>query len=67
MYDNWIILVIGLVLIVAGSFGKGFTPGMAPHRGEPPRYPMTRQLRIVLYMFGLLAAAGGLYGLLRKP
>jgi hypothetical protein len=65
MYDNYIMIAIGLVLILASILAKGFSYGMAPHR-EKPQYPATRRLRIVLLSFGLLSFAFGLVGVLRK-
>jgi len=65
MYDNYIMIAIGVVLILASQLAKGFSYGMAPHR-QKPQYPATRRLRVVLFSFGLLSLAFGLVGVLRK-
>jgi hypothetical protein len=65
MYDNYLMMAIGLVLIVASVLAKGFSYGMAPHR-QKPVYPATRRLRIVLLSFGLLSLALGLVRVLRR-
>ena len=65
MYDNYIMIAIGLVLILASLLAKGFRYGMAPH-GQKPQYPVTRRLRVLLLSFGLLSFAFGLVGVLRK-
>jgi len=65
MYDNYIMIAIGLVLILASLLARGFSYGMAPHR-QKAQYPATRRLRVVLLSFGLLSFAFGLVGVLRK-
>ena len=63
MYDHFIRIVIGLGLVCASLFAKGFSYGMAPHR-QKPRYPATRRLRFILFSFGLLFFGLGLIGAL---
>jgi hypothetical protein len=65
MYDNYIMIVIGLVLIIASVFAKGFSYGMAPHQKKPV-YPVTRRLRVVLLLFGLLSFAIGLLRVMHR-
>lgn len=65
MYDNYIMIAIGLVLVLASVFARGFSYGMAPHR-QKPVYPATRRLRVVLLSFGLLSFALGLMRILRR-
>ncbi len=65
MYDNYIMIVIGFVLILASLLARGFSYGMAPHR-QKPQYPATRRLRVVLLSFGLLSLAFGLVRVLRN-
>jgi hypothetical protein len=65
MYDNYIMIAVGLVLVVTSVFAKGFSHGMAPHQ-QKPVYPATRRLRVVLLSFGLLSFALGLVRILRR-
>ncbi len=65
MYDDLVMIVIGLALIGASLLAKGVSYGMAPHR-QKPQYSVTRGLRVVLFSFGLLSFAFGLVGVLRK-
>jgi hypothetical protein len=65
MYDNFIMIAVGLVLILASLLAKGFAYGMAPHRRKP-KYAVTRRVRFILFFFGLLSFALGLLGALRK-
>jgi hypothetical protein len=65
MYDNYIMIVSGLVLIVASIFAKGVSYGMAPHRRKPI-YPATRRLRVLLLSVGLLFIALGLSRVMHK-
>jgi uncharacterized protein YjeT (DUF2065 family) len=65
MYDNYIMIAIGLVLVIASVLAKGFSYGMAPHQ-QKPVYPATRRLRVVLLLFGLLSFAVGLVRVLRR-
>ena len=65
MYDNYIMIAVGSLLIVASFMAKGFAYGMAPHR-QKPQYLVTRRLRVVLFSFGLLSFVIGLAGVLRN-
>jgi len=65
MYDNYIMIAIGLLLIAASIFAKGFSYGMPPHR-QKPVYPATPAIRVVLLSFGVLSFALGLVRLLRR-
>lgn len=58
MYDNFIMIAVGLVLIIASLLAKGFSYGMAPHR-QKHQCPAARRLRVVLFSFGLLSFAFG--------
>jgi hypothetical protein len=59
MYDDYIMIAIGFVLMLASLLAKGFRYGMAPHQLKT-QYPATRRLRIVLLSFGLLSLVFGL-------
>jgi len=65
MYEKYIMIVLGLVLIFASVWVKGFSYGMPPHP-QKPQYGATRPLRVVLLSFGLVSLAFGLIGVLRK-
>ncbi len=65
MYDKFIMIAVGVVLIFAGFSAKGFAYGMAPHR-DKPKYAATRRLRVVLVCFGLVSLTMGLAGALHK-
>jgi hypothetical protein len=63
VYDNYIAIAIGLLLIVASLFAKGISYGMPPHRHKP-LYPVTPRLRIALFSCGLMSVALGLRALI---
>ena len=65
MYDNWIMIVIGLVLTLASFSAKHIADGMPPHHRKP-QYPINRRVRVILFLFGLLFFTFGLVGALRN-
>ncbi len=65
MYDNYIMIAIGLLLVAASIFARGFSYGMPPHR-QKPVYPATPAVRVVLLSVGVLSLALGLVRLLRR-
>lgn len=65
MYDNYIMIAVGLLVVVASVFAKGLSYGMPPHRHKPV-YPVPRALRVALLLIGLLSVALGLVRLLRR-
>ncbi len=64
MYESYIAIAVGIVLVAASVLAKGISYGMPPHR-QKPAYPATRPVRVVLLSVGLLSLAVGLIGVLR--
>ncbi len=58
--ENGVIAVIGVLLVLAAYFAKGFSYGM-PGRHKP-RYAITRAHRAVLLVFGVLFGTIGILG-----
>jgi len=59
MNDNYSMVAIGCLLILASIFARGVSYGMPPHR-QKPVYPANTRLRLILGAFGLFAIALGL-------
>ena len=51
MNDNWLMLVVGVLLIV---FGLGMTAVRGAMPGSKPLYPPPLRFRLILIFFGLL-------------
>lgn len=64
MYDDFIMIAIGLVLILVSFLAKGIGYGMFP--GKKPIYSATLRLRVILFSFGLLSLTIGLVRVLCK-
>lgn len=63
MSTNWIEVLSGIALVLAGIFTthvKGAMPGV------DPGYPAPLAFRVVLIVFGLLFVGIGVYGLIRS-
>jgi len=65
MYDNYIMIAVGMLLVAASIFAKGFSYGMPPHR-QKPVYPATQRIRVLLLSVGLLSLVLGLVRILRR-
>jgi len=59
MSDNYLMIIIGVVLIATSVFAKGISYGM-PSTRQKPVYPVTLAIRIILLSFALLFLALGL-------
>jgi hypothetical protein len=51
-------ILIGLVLMPSSFLATSVSYGMPPHKHKP-RYPVTPQLRVVLFLFGAIFVALG--------
>jgi hypothetical protein len=63
MSTNWIEVLIGIALVLAGIFTTHIRGAMP---GVDPGYPAPLGFRVVLIFFGLLFLGIGIYGLIRS-
>lgn len=62
MNENWVMLIVGVLLIV---FGLAMTAVSGPMPGARPLYPPPLRFRLILISFGVLMVVLGAVRLLR--
>jgi hypothetical protein len=63
MNENWVMLIIGILLVV---FGLAMTTVSGPMPGAQPLYPPRLRFRLILISFGVLMSVLGAARLIHK-
>jgi len=63
MNENWVMLIVGVLLVV---FGLAMTAVGGPMPGAKPLYPPPLRFRLILISFGVLMCVLGAARLIRR-
>jgi hypothetical protein len=63
MNENWVMLIVGVLLVV---FGLAMTGVSGPMPGARPLYPPSLRFRLILISFGVLMSVLGAARLIHK-